>query len=61
MSLFSNKLVNKSLPVSIAIPPRDSLKIIFLIKAKRCMFELICKSGLQFGALPFVMCHDLPF
>lgn len=30
MSLFSNKLVNRSLPLSIAVQPRDSLKIIFL-------------------------------
>lgn len=60
MSSFSNKLVSKSLPVSITISPRDSSKIIFLVKATRSLFELICKSGLQFGVLPSVICHSSP-
>lgn len=60
MSLFLNKLMNKSLPVNITILSRDSSKIVFLIKAKRSLFQLICRSGLQFGVLPSLMCHGSP-
>lgn len=52
--------MNKSLPVNITILSRDSLKIVFLIKAKRSLFELICKSGFQFGVLPSVICRGSP-
>lgn len=56
LNSFFSKLVVKSLPLSIAISSRDSLKIVFHIKAKMSFFTLICESVLHLG----VMCHSSP-